>query len=75
MLRLTLNGRPSRILRPDELERSVWSLIEEQDENALAGGLDLERLSPAGVVLDRRFCASIAELALLLPSLMAETAR
>lgn len=72
MLRLTLTGRPSRVLRPSELARGVWSLMQDETPEDRANALDLEWITPAGVVLDRHRYASVEELAFMLPSLLAD---
>ena len=69
MLRLTLHGRPARLLRPHELARGVRSLLQDEPFEALEGTLDVEWISAAGVILARHRCATVEELALLLPSL------
>jgi hypothetical protein len=71
MIRMTLQGRSPRVLRHDELATSLWALYQGLHD-APAGRLDLEWLSPAGLVLERRVYASLAELSLLLPALLTE---
>ena len=73
MLRLTLSGRSSRVMRPHELVRGIRSLMNEEGQDEQRGAL-LEWISSAGVVLDRHRYASVAELAFILPSMLADSA-
>lgn len=75
MLRLTLTGRSARVLRPHELAGGVRSLMQEENREGHLGALDLEWITPAGVVLDRRRYGSLEELAFMLPSVLADGAR
>jgi hypothetical protein len=61
MVRLILEGRSPRVLRPEELASSLWPLVL-APETAPGGRLDVEWLSPGGLVLERRAFASLAEL-------------
>ena len=70
MIRVMLAGRSPRVLRPEELAASVWELQQRAPEDAPHGPFDLEWLSPAGLVLEHRACASLGELAAMIPSLL-----
>jgi hypothetical protein len=70
MIRLNLRGRPSRVLRPEELAESVRILDRDAPDEAPRGPHEIEWLSPAGIVLERRTCASLRELvSLIAPAL------
>jgi len=62
MLRMTFEGRAPRVFRRDELIATLSALEADDSGDRPSGRVDVEWLSPAGVVLAHRAFDSLVEL-------------